>query len=252
MPIDAACHTDRGLRANNEDAAHVDAALGFALLADGLGGPPGGEVASALAVDAAARVLRRALSGAPDPDLAAEALREAFDAAQEEIRRRALATPELRGMGTTLVTVVVTGARYVVAHVGDSRAYLVRAGHATALTSDHSWVQERVAAGLLTPEEARVHAYRNLVTRALGLDASAHPDVGHGALEPGDVVLLTSDGVHGVLSDRLIAELARGRAPEAAARALVEGALGAGGSDNATAAVLRLRREPLNLETRDS
>jgi len=249
LRTDAGLFSAQGPRKANQDAAAFDARLGCAVLADGMGGPPGGDVASRLAVAAAEEHLRAALARCPGADLAPSFFAQLFDDAHRRILREAWARRELLGMGTTLVVLVLAGGRYRVAHVGDSRAYLVRGGRTSPLTHDHSWVQERVDAGLLTPAEAARHPNRSVLTRAVGAEPSAAPDLVEGEALAGDVFVLTSDGVHGVLSDERLGELAAAGTVEAAARALVEEALRAGGTDNATAAVVRVAGARAERET---
>lgn len=234
MRIEVGAFSERGLRKANQDAWAADAEAAYAVVADGMGGPPGGDVASRLAVAAVEEGLR----GAPAGDLPEDTLARLFREAHRRILREASARTELFGMGTTLVVLVIRGGRYRLAHAGDSRAYLVRGGTARPLTRDHSWVQERVDAGLLTPAEAARHPARSVLTRGVGTGPEQGPDLAGGHTLAGDLFLLTTDGVHGVLSDDRIGELAAGRPPGEAARALVEEALRAGGTDNATAVVV--------------
>lgn len=237
MVLETGQATERGRRPENQDAVWVDAGAGCAAIADGMGGPPGGGVASRIALEVA-RELLAALplsEQAPEPELLrrvfAEAGRRIFEAAQQTGRR---------GMGTTLVLLTVRGGRYTVAHAGDSRAYRISAGALARLTRDHSLVQEEIEAGLLRPEEARLHPLRNVITRAVGVEPWAEPEVSGGPVEPGEVFVLTTDGVHGAIPDARIGELAWRDPPELAARALVREALDLGSDDNATAAVLRV------------
>jgi len=172
---------------------------------------------------------------------AGEALRTAFAATDRAILEEAEHTPARRDMGATAVAVALVGGRAVVAHAGDARAYLVRAGVARRLTQDHTWVQAQLDAGRLTEEAARAHPYRGVVTRALGRGAIAEPAVGEWAVAPGDALLLCSDGVSDLVPDEELADILT-VAPDAAraARALVDWALAAGGDDNLSAVVVRI------------
>lgn len=244
QPCDAAFHTATGPRRSNQDAARADARLGYALVADGMGGAAGGEVASREAVETAAELLARGLGEAASPEDERALLGRVFAEANRRIYAQAQTTPHLLGMGTTMVLVLVRGGRFWSANVGDSRAYLVRDRTLAQLSRDHSLVQARVEAGLITPEEAPLQPDRNVLTQAVGTMPEVEPEVVRGEARPGDRFVLTSDGVHGVLSPDEILEAAAGADPQAAAVRLVEAALAAGTRDNATAAVLQVAREP--------
>jgi protein phosphatase len=236
--IEMAAVSDRGqVRAENQDVAVVLALAGapgcLALVADGMGGHPDGRLAAELAAAAAAAVVRES----PEP---AGSLPAAVDAANAAIAERAAPDDRGRSMGTTLVAAVVSGGRATVANVGDSRAYLVRAGAATQISADHSWVAEQIRAGLLTGDEALRHPRRSRVTRAL-LGEDVEPDLYEVAVRPGDVVLLCSDGLWDALDAARIAALLGDpeRPLDEAVAALVDAALAAGSTDNVTAAALR-------------
>jgi serine/threonine protein phosphatase PrpC len=215
------------VRTNNEDAFLVRDGL-FAV-ADGMGGLNAGEVASAIAVETLERWNR---SGAP-PGSISEPLTEA----NRLILARAQGASG--SMGTTCTAASVDGERLLIAHVGDSRAYLLRDGKLTRVTRDHSRVARMVAEGVITEEQAAAHPERNVITRALGIEGSVSVDeVG---VEPrsGDRLLLCSDGVHGMIGDEAIAGiLGAGSDPEETARLLVRAANEAGGADNCTAVVV--------------
>jgi protein phosphatase len=234
--------TDVGLRREaNEDAYLVDPGRGLFAVADGMGGHAAGEVASRLAIETLATSL------APDefPD-SEEAMRDALvvaiQAANERIAQEIRAREALRGMGTTVVAALCRGSRLVVAHVGDSRAYLVRDGAIERLTRDHSWVNEQVQMGILSEEEAQRHPFRNVITRALGSAEPVNVDTVTRSLKHGDILLLCSDGLNGLVLDDAILEhvLASPGDLEKAARSLVDAANAAGGDDNVTVVLLRL------------
>lgn len=226
----------------------MDAALGLAVVADGMGGHPAGEVASGLAIEAFVEALTPRLPHLSERDSLAElgrAMAEAVVSAERRVRAAVLENPSRRGMGTTLTAVLLPGDdRALVAHVGDSRAYRLRAGGLEMLTRDHTWVWDQVAAGLLTPEDAWGHPRRNLLTRTVGGDeAPAEPDVSEAEIRPGDVLLVCSDGLTGMLRDGDVAELLRRALPqgmEAAASALVDEANRLGGHDNISVALLQV------------
>lgn len=197
------------------------------IVADGMGGAVAGEVASSLAVDAAK-------SSARDID---DRVREANQAILDEVERR----PELRGMGTTM-TLFELGAddsglaRF--AHVGDSRAYLLRGGELTQLTEDHTVVNMYLRTGAIAPEEVANHPQRSLITRAVGLTPDLDVDTGNLSLEEGDRLLLCSDGVNSMIDDAEITAALEVDSAEEAAWLLVEKANLAGGHDNITALVV--------------
>jgi len=226
----------------NQDMFLVDDAIGLYAIADGMGGHAAGEVASDLAIGALGRSLRdrEREQGAWSSAEAGDLLRQALNAGNRKICESVLARAEWRGMGTTMVALVRVGDRAIIAHVGDSRAYLLREGRLRQLTSDHSWVNEQVKLGLLTPEQAHRHPMRNIVTRALGNQPEVEADVLEEAVRPGDVFALCSDGLSGMLGDAEICEVlaSHGTAPQTACRELVDRANGRGGEDNITVIVV--------------
>jgi PPM family protein phosphatase len=236
--------TDVGRERELNEDAHGELILedgGLLLVvADGMGGHAAGEVASGLAVDT---LLEAAREGAQrDPR---EVLARALIAASDRIMAEVANRPEAAGMGTTIVTAWVRRDRAWIAHVGDSRLYHVRRGLVVWRTIDHTRVQSLVDAGLLTADEARVHPDANVITRALGHLHSdggpVAPEVHHEplVLEPGDALVLCSDGLHDSVEDVEVAELASsGWPPELIARRLVALANDRGGHDNITATVL--------------
>jgi PPM family protein phosphatase len=218
--------TDVGrVRAANEDSFVIDDTAGVFAVADGMGGHQAGEVASATAIDA----LRTGLADGRPID-------EAIVDANTAVVARASEDPGLRGMGTTLTAAVVGDDQVlVIGHVGDSRAYLLRAGDLERLTADHSVVAELIAAGQLTEAEAEIDPRRAMITRALGIDVDVEVDVIPVALTVGDRLLFCSDGLTTMLRDDAIAEVLRTQADRArAAQELVEAANDAGGVDNIT------------------
>ena len=227
LVVGAATDTGR-VRDHNEDGYVVDDALGLVAVADGMGGHRGGEVASATALDA----LREQFQESHE-------LRDAILAANAAVLEAAFADDRLRGMGTTLTAGALTDDQLLVGHVGDSRAYLLRAGDLSRITTDHSLVEELVAAGELTEAEAERDPRRSMITRALGLESALDVDLYPVDLEPGDRVLLCSDGLTTMLREPAIAEvLGAERDCRVAARQLVEMANAAGGVDNTTVLVI--------------
>ena len=231
MRIRGGARTDVGLvRRRNEDSFLVRERL-FAV-ADGMGGHRGGNVASSLALDTVATTV-------PATGATAEDLVDAVRSANGAVLERALADPELEGMGTTLTAMLMRGDEGLVAHVGDSRAYLFRDGELRQVTEDHTLVRRMVVEGRLTPEEAEVHPARSILTRALGVEPEVDVDREAVSLRDGDRLLLCTDGLTGMVPEEGIREtLRREPDPQAAADALVAAAVAAGGEDNVTVLVL--------------
>lgn len=253
--VTVAGSTDIGrIRKRNEDALALAPELGIGVVADGMGGHPGGNVASRLAADAAARVLREA-SGERNGDAPFEthflaAMERAALAAHADIHARGAEEPELRGMGTTLTAMIVdpeTGS-WVIGHVGDSRAYRFRDGCLEQLTRDDTWVQQQIDNNVMKPEDARRSPYAHLLTQCVGLEDAPTPQVFAGLGRSGDAYLLCTDGLVGMLDEVTIEELLAahlrdGEGPDAAKRAievLLGAAVEAGGHDNVTAVIVRL------------
>jgi PPM family protein phosphatase len=240
MRISCAGNTDVGVvRSGNEDSFLLDCSRGLFIVADGMGGHAAGEVASEMAVRIIATELG-SLRGLNDGEAAAR-MRSAIRKANAEIFERTLAEHDKRGMGTTTTVMVLFSRRYMIGQVGDSRAYLMRSGDFLQLTKDHSYVQEQVDAGLLTPEQARTHPYSNVITRCVGANEDVAPDVYFGNLEQGDIVLLASDGLTGMLEDKQIADIiTAGENPEVCVNRMITDANTRGGLDNVTAIVVRI------------
>lgn len=243
--------SDVGLkRPHNEDSYVADADLGLYLVADGMGGHAAGEVASKAAADAIRDFVRethhdrdKTWPFAMDPSLSwlGNRLRVAILVANRVVSQRIDGDDQLRGMATTLSAVLLDGDRAVISNVGDCRAYLIRKKLVTQVTTDHSWVAEQVRAGLLTPDAARSHPWRSMVTRALAGTSDLVVDILEMPLESGDLLLLCSDGLHGLVSDDEIGELVAShtRNLDQACRALVDSANARGGPDNITAILIR-------------
>jgi PPM family protein phosphatase len=228
--------TDVGrVRQANEDAFHVGDHL--VAVADGMGGHLAGEVASATALEPV-----KALDGVEfeDGQAALDALRRAVVEANTTVSRMAEEEPSFRGMGTTLTAALIEGRRLHLAHVGDSRAYLLRGERFSQLTDDHTLVQHLVDEGQITREEAATHPQRSIITRAIGVSPEIEVDALSLELDPGDQLLLCSDGLTGVVEDDAIAaELATGDDVDDVLRRLVDAANAGGGPDNVTAVIVR-------------
>lgn len=233
--------TDPGIvRSHNEDSVGADAEAGFAILADGMGGYNAGEVASGMAVAMLSDNLKAALlAGRRDmAQLASDEIQKAngaiFQAAQSQ--------PQYNGMGTTLVMVMFRDNRATVAHIGDSRLYRLRGEQFEQITRDHSLLQEQIDSGLITREDARHSHNKNLVTRALGVDAAVEVEVHEYEVLPGDLFLLCSDGLNDMVGDEDI-QLTLGLMGanlELAAQQLVQMANDNGGRDNVSVVLVRV------------
>ncbi|MBW2288394.1 MAG: Stp1/IreP family PP2C-type Ser/Thr phosphatase [Deltaproteobacteria bacterium] len=240
MILESAAGTDVGLRRSaNEDRYIIASELGLYLVADGMGGHTAGQVASDLAAQSAVRALET-LEGA-QPTLA-EKLRYAVAAANREIYDTAQEKPHLAGMGTTLVAVLAGGHRIALAHVGDSRAYLIRSGKIRQLTDDHSLVAELVRRREITAHAARDHPHRHVLTRALGVRRAVEPDLAELSPAVGDLFVLCSDGLTGhVLDEEIAAEVSSQGDLDTACANLIALANSRGGSDNTTVMVVRCK-----------
>jgi len=240
MLITCAGDTHVGVvRSGNEDSFLLDFKHGVFIVADGMGGHAAGEVASEMAVEIIAREVG-SLRGMSDGD-SYERLRTAIRTANQAIFERTLAEADKRGMGTTTTVLVLSSRRYLIGQVGDSRAYLLRGGRLTQLTKDHSYVQEQVDAGLLTPEQARTHPYSNVITRCVGANEDVVPDVYFGNLEKDDILLLASDGLTGMLEDEQLAKiLLSDGTPEVLVSRMISEANRRGGLDNITAIIVKV------------
>ena len=224
------------VRRNNEDAIAFDPALGLAVLADGMGGYNGGEVASGMAIALLQAGFGRWLAhaGASAPTRAVRrAMQKSVDETNRAIFEAGSANQQLRGMGTTLVLAAFGAQRAVVGHIGDSRCYRWRAHDLELLTRDHSLLQERLDAGAISHEQAALFPYRNLVTRALGIERQVEVEVGEHGAYAGDLFLLCSDGLSEMLSESDIRTiLSRNVSLAHKATLLVAAANDNGGKDN--------------------
>lgn len=227
------------IRSNNEDCFLVDPALGLYLLADGMGGARGGERASKLAVETVSEIVRA--KGLPDPS----ALLEAVEQANERIYAEAHADPKLDGMGTTLVAAIDLGGSFAIASVGDSRAYISNGDGLRAITEDQSWVHD-VGRPLGLDEEAlRKHPMRHVLTMALGVNSSVDVRYYKVAVHTGALILLSTDGLHGVIPHREMETILRedvdgNCTTEEKCSRLIQAARKAGGPDNITVILIRV------------
>lgn len=239
-----ASETDVGrVRSSNEDSVFCATESGVFVVADGMGGHAAGEVASAIASQMIGTRLCTGCGVEFGLDTARENFRSAFVEAGREIVRQASENASRVGMGTTATVLVLRpDGHYIVGHIGDSRAYMLRDGSMAQITRDHSWVQEQVDRGVITPDQARNHPQSNIITRALGTEPDSQPDIFVGEIAAGDRFLLASDGLTDMLSERRIAAIiAKEDEPEAAVAKLVKEANLAGGLDNITAVVVNIQ-----------
>ncbi len=249
--VSAGGRSDAGrVRSHNEDCFEIDTGHELYVVADGMGGHSHGEVAARMAVDA----IRAFVERSEEPDetwpfaydsglgRSANVLKTAVRLAHDQVLSAIQHDGTLYGMGTTVVGCLVRDGEAAVAHVGDSRAYRLHDGRLELLTQDHTWVNEQVVAGFLSEEQARDHPLKNVVTRALGGDIEVCVDVTEVRLEPGDAILLCSDGLTTMLDDRDIEASLLATADDGldgACRALVAEANARGGHDNVTVVLLR-------------
>ncbi|MEI6206514.1 MAG: Stp1/IreP family PP2C-type Ser/Thr phosphatase [Desulfuromonadales bacterium] len=245
--------TDKGMvRPGNEDALLIDERLGLLAVADGMGGHRGGEVASNMALDVLKDYLVKLSEGSDtfmgnvDARVSKQAnlLASGIRLANLAIFEAAASNPSWRGMGTTIVAVLLQEGRAGIAHVGDSRLYLLRRGQIQQITGDHSLVAEQVRQGIITAEEARNSPRKNVITRALGQWEELDIEMQDIELLDGDRLLLCSDGLNGMVSDAEIAALLEAYpSSEQSCHALVEVANSYGGKDNITAVVAAFQKE---------
>lgn len=265
MTIDLSALTDVGLqRKANEDSlllwdltrggelsdpANISADLqGRAYLlvvADGMGGEVGGQIASQTAVDAVKRYAQSEFDAGllAEPGKLTRWLARAIEDANRNILERVRQEAALKGMGTTMTAAMVFPKRLVLVHVGDSRLYHLRDGQLRQLTVDHTRVQQLIAMGRLSPQEARGHEHQNLLLQAVGTDHSLEIDRVSAGLEPADKLLLCTDGLHGLVEEEEMQRiLSNGKPPAEQCHALIERAKARGGSDNITAIIAHIRK----------
>jgi serine/threonine protein phosphatase PrpC len=248
MRIESVAYTHTGrVRPHNEDAFRDEPEHGVFVVCDGMGGHAAGEVASRMACDAFVTTLMPMQDVGPDPSEAAThqailRVRHAVEAASKQVFEDATRNAERRGMGTTLVALVLLGGKGLVTHVGDSRLYMLRDGQVHRLTTDHNFRTEVIRAGIMTSEEAARSPHAHVITRAIGVAPTVSADVLAFDLLPGDTYVLCSDGLHEYLDEGGVdlLEATGGVRPADAAQGLVELALARGGHDNITALLVRV------------
>ena len=240
--IDFAAVTDMGsVRSENQDRWFADPEQGLFVVADGMGGHAAGALAAQIVADVLPRLLERRLPGSRHTPCAemAEQISAALVELSEQLREESRGALGLKGMGSTVVLALLRGRRAVVAHLGDSRAYLQHAGRIEQLTKDHTVAQLLVDNGKLAAAEAARHPARSQLTRYVGMAAAALPETTEFTLAPGDRLLLCSDGLTGMISDERILEIvSRQPVVEDACRELIDVANQMGGKDNVTALIV--------------
>jgi protein phosphatase len=246
--------TDTGrVRQKNEDCIGYDSALGLVVLADGMGGHLGGEVASTMTVDTIIEEVQKNLpdigSGQIDTNsgfsMESVCLQQAIEMANDQVYRKSSNESELRGMGTTIVVMLFYDNRFSLAHIGDSRCYRYRGQKLEQITKDHSLLQELIDRGFYTPEEARTSLNKNLVTKALGIDPTVTPDVQEELALKNDIYLLCSDGLTDLVEDEYISLTINQFSDnlEEAAKQLITKANQNGGKDNISVMLCRIAED---------
>jgi len=244
LNLEAAARSHVGqVRVTNQDSFGIDAELGLYVICDGMGGAAGGEVASRLAVETFLAIARQEIESSPlfNGAASAQALQRAVAAANRAVIHRAQWDIVYRGMGSTLVAARLKGDKLSIINVGDSRAYLIRDGQATQLTDDHSFVAESIRLGVMAAAEAETSPLQSVITRAIGAEPDVRPDLFEAALQPGDTLLLASDGLtRHVHPDELAEVLSLATTADDACDQLLDLANSRGGSDNITCIVVRI------------
>ena len=238
LKVEVAALTDLGCkRSNNEDSFGYDLASGIFVVCDGMGGQAAGETASGTAVKVVVeQFVQQADSGLTTEDR----LNQSIIQANSAVYHMAQENAELRGMGTTLVSACVDGRRIVIGHVGDSRAYFLRAGVCAQLTNDHSFVAEQMRKGAMNAEEASASPLQSLITRAIGIGEVVEPEIVAGAIEDGDILLLTTDGLTRYTDSKGIAQIILSCTNlNDACQALIDTAKRQGAVDNVTCVLVQ-------------
>ena len=216
----------------------IDDRLGVFIVADGVGGHFGGEVASALAVETVREVVSHPKATEFKPK---EVLVQAYEEASHRIFDRATQEPKLNGMGTTMVMAYMRDSKIYIGNVGDSRCYLYRKPFIWQLTEDHSLINEQIRLGMMTEEQARKTIGKNVITRSVGFERDVFPDTLEREVSSGDVYLFCSDGLSGMISDSEMCNILNQNAIEKAAPIMIQKALEHGGDDNVTVLVLHIQ-----------
>lgn len=237
--------TDVGqVRSTNQDSFLIDESHQLYIVADGMGGHAGGEIASQVAIEEIQKYLKNHEESFQRNDddhtkIISQHLAQAVNHASARIYERALEDPALKGMGTTATLIKMVGNRAFVAHVGDSRLYLIRSGYLYQITNDHSLVNEQVRAGIITEEEAKIHHLKNVITRSVGYQEEEDVDTTSFDISDKDLLVLCSDGLHGKVSDQEISKAINEKQLNSVEH-LIDLANDRGGEDNITLVVIQV------------
>lgn len=215
----------------NQDSFYIDEARGIFIVADGMGGHAAGDVASSSAINAIS---------ANVGEISVSSIKNALDIANKEVFEKSKTSPDLEGMGTTIAMCCLNGNYATIANIGDSRVHIIKNNEISFVTRDHSFVQQMIDDGQLEASEAKTHAMKNIITRALGVAETVSPDFDGVSVGPGDAIMICSDGVSNMLSDEAIVHTVLRSSAEDAAKMLCKSALDAGGKDDLTAIVIKL------------
>ena len=230
--------TDSGLkRENNQDSFLYEKNLGLFIVADGMGGHKGGEVASMMACSTVKDVFNNSNNQHLSPR---ELIRYAYAEASSKIFEHAKENPDLSGMGTTMVLSYFTKNTLFIANVGDSRCYVIRGNLMWQITEDHSLMNEQIRAGILTPEQAHKMVAKNVITRSVGFERDVICDIIERPVNLGEIYLFCSDGLHGLVSDKRLCEIIYRTPMEMASQVLIDEAKKNGGDDNITALLIKI------------
>lgn len=238
MELEFWCRTDKGLRReNNQDSYLVNKNLGLFIVADGMGGHQGGEVASSIAVKTAEEVITHGVPQNPRDLMTlayAQASQRIFDKATSKMS-------ELFGMGTTMVMANIHQDQLYIGNVGDSRAYLYKAPFAWQLTEDHSLMNDQLRAGIIKESDVKNFANKNVITRSVGFEREVQVDIIQRQIQKGEIYVLCSDGLSGLVSDEKITKICQDNTPDKIVDKCIEQALASGGHDNVTVLVLHFK-----------
>ncbi len=239
MRFQSWCLTDKGKkRESNQDSFLIDDRLGLFIVADGVGGHTGGEVASALAVETVREVVGHPKANQFKPK---EVVYQAYEEASHRIFDRATQEVRLNGMGTTMVMGYYRDTKLYVANVGDSRCYLFRKPYIWQVTEDHSLINEQIRLGMMSEEQARKVVGKNVITRSVGFERDVFPDILEREVSSGDTFIFCSDGLSGMVTDNELAALLNHTPIEKVTQVMIEKALHHGGDDNVTALVVQFQ-----------
>ncbi|MBR3576577.1 MAG: Stp1/IreP family PP2C-type Ser/Thr phosphatase [Clostridia bacterium] len=215
----------------NQDSFYIDEARGIFIVADGMGGHAAGDVASSSAINAISSNIG---------EINVSSIKNALDIANKEVFEKSKTSPTLEGMGTTIAMCCLNGNYATIANIGDSRVHIIKNNEISFVTRDHSFVQQMIDDGQLEASEAKKHAMKNIITRALGVAETVTPDFDGITVDVGDAIMICSDGVSNMLDDEVIVHTVLQSSAEDAAKTLCKSALDAGGKDDLTAIVIKL------------